>query len=43
VALKQDGKWLLDANPNQGPIRFVFPHVPANRWAFQLLEITVNN
>ena len=42
VALKQDGQWLLDANPNQGPIRLVFPHVPANRWAYQLLEIVVN-
>ncbi len=42
VALKQDDKWLTEADPDHGPIRLVFPHVPANRWVFQVQEIQVN-
>jgi DMSO/TMAO reductase YedYZ molybdopterin-dependent catalytic subunit len=41
VALKHNGEWLLKDDPDQGPIRFVFPKTPANRWVFQLKEIQV--
>jgi DMSO/TMAO reductase YedYZ molybdopterin-dependent catalytic subunit len=42
VALKQDGKWIVQADPDHGPIRMVCPHTPANRWVFQLKELQVN-
>jgi DMSO/TMAO reductase YedYZ molybdopterin-dependent catalytic subunit len=42
VALKQDGEWITQVDGEHGPIRFVFPHAPANRWAFMLQQITVN-
>jgi DMSO/TMAO reductase YedYZ molybdopterin-dependent catalytic subunit len=42
VALKENGEWISSADPDHGPIRFVFPHTPANRWVFQLVEIQVN-
>ena len=41
VALKHNGKWLMQDDPEQGPIRFVFPKTPANRWVFQLAEIQI--
>lgn len=43
VALKQSGEWIVDADPDAGPIRLVFPTTPANRWVFQVNEIIVNN
>lgn len=42
VALKQSGEWIVDADPDEGPIRLVFPMTPANRWVFQINEIIVN-
>jgi DMSO/TMAO reductase YedYZ molybdopterin-dependent catalytic subunit len=42
VALKQDGEWIANTDPDHGPIRLVCPHTPANRWVFQLAEIQVN-
>ncbi|MCB2203092.1 molybdopterin-dependent oxidoreductase [bacterium] len=42
VAMKQSGEWILDAEPDAGPIRLVFPSTPANRWVFQVTEIIVN-
>ena len=42
VALKEDGKWIAEADPDHGPIRMVCPHTPANRWVFQLVELQVN-
>jgi DMSO/TMAO reductase YedYZ molybdopterin-dependent catalytic subunit len=42
VALKENGKWIAEADPDHGPIRLVLPHTPANRWAFQLTELQVN-
>ncbi len=42
VALKQSGEWIVDADPDAGPIRLVFPSTPANRWVFQITEIIVN-
>lgn len=42
VALKKDGEWITDAEPDKGPLRLVCPETPANRWVFQLQEIQVN-
>jgi DMSO/TMAO reductase YedYZ molybdopterin-dependent catalytic subunit len=42
VALKENGEWIAEADPDHGPIRLVCPHTPANRWAFQLMELQVN-
>ncbi len=42
VALKENGEWIAEADPDHGPIRLVCPHTPANRWVFQLLELQVN-
>jgi DMSO/TMAO reductase YedYZ molybdopterin-dependent catalytic subunit len=42
VALKENGEWIADADPDHGPIRLVTPHTPANRWVFQLMELQVN-
>ncbi len=42
VALKQGGEWIVDADPDAGPIRLVFPSTPANRWVFQVTELIVN-
>jgi DMSO/TMAO reductase YedYZ molybdopterin-dependent catalytic subunit len=42
VALKEEGEWIQNADPDHGPIRLVCPETPANRWVFQLLEIQVN-
>ena len=42
VALKKDGEWITEAEPDKGPIRLVCPEMPANRWVFQLQEIQVN-
>jgi DMSO/TMAO reductase YedYZ molybdopterin-dependent catalytic subunit len=42
VALKENGEWIAEADPDHGPIRLVCPHTPANRWVFQLMELQVN-
>ncbi len=42
VAIKQGGEWIVDVDPDAGPIRLVFPSAPANRWVFQVTEIIVN-
>jgi DMSO/TMAO reductase YedYZ molybdopterin-dependent catalytic subunit len=42
VALKDDNGWIVDTDPDHGPIRLVCPHTPGNRWAFQLQEIQLN-
>jgi len=42
VALKQSDEWIVNADPDAGPIRLVFPTTPANRWVFQVNEIGVN-
>jgi len=42
VAMKQSGEWIVDADPDAGPIRLVFPTTPANRWVFQVTEIVIN-
>jgi DMSO/TMAO reductase YedYZ molybdopterin-dependent catalytic subunit len=42
VALKQGDDWIVNADPDAGPIRLVFPTTPANRWVFQVTELTVN-
>jgi len=42
VALKENGKWIAEEDPDHGPIRLVTPKTPANRWVFQLQEIQVN-
>ena len=42
VALKQSDEWIVDVDPDAGPIRLVFPSTPANRWVFQVTEIVVN-
>ncbi len=43
VAMKQSGNWIVDEDPDAGPIRLVFPLTPANRWVFQIQEIIVND
>ena len=42
VALKEEGEWIQNSDPEHGPIRMVCPQTPANRWVFQLIEIQVN-
>jgi len=42
VALKENGEWIANADPEHGPIRLVTPNTPASRWVFQLQEIQVN-
>jgi DMSO/TMAO reductase YedYZ molybdopterin-dependent catalytic subunit len=42
VALKDAGEWIVEADPDHGPIRLVCPETPANRWVFQLQAIEVN-
>jgi DMSO/TMAO reductase YedYZ molybdopterin-dependent catalytic subunit len=42
VALKENGEWIAESDPDHGPIRMVCPHTPANRWVFQLQELQVN-
>jgi DMSO/TMAO reductase YedYZ molybdopterin-dependent catalytic subunit len=42
VALKENDEWIVEADPDHGPIRLVCPHTPANRWVFQLKELQVN-
>ena len=42
VALKENGEWIAEVDPDHGPIRMVCPHTPANRWVFQLRELQVN-
>ncbi|MEJ2735385.1 MAG: molybdopterin-dependent oxidoreductase [Anaerolineae bacterium] len=42
VALKENGEWIAEADPDHGPIRLVSPLTPANRWVFQLMELQVN-
>ncbi|MFN2242771.1 MAG: molybdopterin-dependent oxidoreductase [Anaerolineae bacterium] len=42
VALKENGEWIADSDPDHGPIRMVCPYTPANRWVFQLMELQVN-
>jgi DMSO/TMAO reductase YedYZ molybdopterin-dependent catalytic subunit len=42
VALKENGEWIAEADPDHGPIRLVCPYTPANRWVFQLQALQVN-
>jgi DMSO/TMAO reductase YedYZ molybdopterin-dependent catalytic subunit len=42
IALKENGEWIAEADPDHGPIRLVCPYTPANRWVFQLRELQVN-
>jgi len=42
IALKKDGTWITQAEPDRGPIRLVCPETPANRWVFQIQKIQVN-
>ena len=42
VALKENGEWIAEADPDHGPIRLVCPYTPANRWVFQLTDLQVN-
>ena len=42
IAMKQSGEWIVNADPDEGPIRLVFPTTPANRWVFQINEIVIN-
>jgi DMSO/TMAO reductase YedYZ molybdopterin-dependent catalytic subunit len=42
VALKENGEWIAEADPEHGPIRLVCPYTPANRWLFQLTDLQVN-
>jgi len=42
IALKENGEWIAEADPDHGPIRMVCPHTPANRWVFSLMELQVN-
>jgi DMSO/TMAO reductase YedYZ molybdopterin-dependent catalytic subunit len=40
VALKMDGEWLAESEPDS-PIRIMVPGLPANQWVSQLVSITV--
>ncbi len=42
IALKENGEWIAEADPDHGPMRLVTPLTPANRWVFQLQQIVVN-
>lgn len=41
VALKMDGEWLVETDP-ESPIRLVVPGLSANKWASQLVKITAS-
>ncbi|HJX39034.1 MAG TPA: molybdopterin-dependent oxidoreductase [Anaerolineae bacterium] len=41
VALKMDGEWLVEADP-ESPIRLVVPGLPANEWVSQLVKISAS-
>ncbi|MBN1485424.1 MAG: molybdopterin-dependent oxidoreductase [Chloroflexia bacterium] len=41
IALKSQGEWIAETDPDHGPIRLVCPNAPSNRWVFQLQEIQV--
>jgi DMSO/TMAO reductase YedYZ molybdopterin-dependent catalytic subunit len=40
VALKMDGEWMAEADP-ESPVELVLPGLPANQWVSQLVSITV--
>ncbi len=42
IALQENGKWIVESDPDHGPIRLVAPTVPANRWVYALVKISVN-
>jgi len=43
TAIAADGYAIVvDEDPDAGPIRLVFPTMPANRWIFQVNEIVIN-
>ena len=41
IALQEGGKWIVENDPDHGPIRLVAPAVPANRWVYAIKKITV--
>jgi DMSO/TMAO reductase YedYZ molybdopterin-dependent catalytic subunit len=41
VALKMDGEWLVESDPDS-PIRLVVPGLPANQWVTSLVKITAS-
>ena len=41
IALKDGRGWIVETDPDHGPIRLVCPHAPGNRWVFQLVELQV--
>jgi DMSO/TMAO reductase YedYZ molybdopterin-dependent catalytic subunit len=41
IALKKNGDWITNVEPEKGPIRLICPDTPANRWVFQVTEIEV--
>lgn len=41
IALKDGRGWIVETDPERGPIRLVCPHAPGNRWVFQLVELQV--
>ena len=41
VALKDQTGWITVTDKDHGPIRLVCPQAPANRWVFQLTELSV--
>ncbi|MCJ7696109.1 MAG: hypothetical protein MUO40_11905, partial [Anaerolineaceae bacterium] len=42
LALKDGGEWIIDKEPESGPLRLVFPKTPASSWVFQVIEIQIN-
>ncbi|MCJ7694095.1 MAG: molybdopterin-dependent oxidoreductase [Anaerolineaceae bacterium] len=42
LALIDGGEWIIDKEPESGPLRLVFPKTPASSWVFQVTEIQVN-
>jgi DMSO/TMAO reductase YedYZ molybdopterin-dependent catalytic subunit len=42
IALKDGEDWIIKTRPNDGAMRLVTPMTPANRWVFQLTEISIN-
>jgi DMSO/TMAO reductase YedYZ molybdopterin-dependent catalytic subunit len=41
VALKMDGQWLVETDP-ESPIRLVVPGLPSKQWVSQLVKITTS-
>lgn len=41
IALKKDGAWIINVEPEMAPVRLVCPEAPASRWVSQLESLRI--